>query len=182
MPTLGGAPRHPASPGRVADGHRRPTPAATRRRAQGLLHVFQATLLRHRQAVRAAATRWSNGTRPRRATRAPPPPPRVAAAPEPHRAAAGVSPGALPRLRPRLAARRRLGPGRAANRSPPGAAEHRGTPRRAGLLPALPEGALAGPAPCRRARRPRWPAVDRPDRLPQGRLSRLLLHGPQVPP
>src|SRR5262245_50104583 len=166
MPALAGPPHRPASPGRVADGHRRPTPAATRRRAQRLLHLLRATLFGPGQATRAAGARRASDPRPRRPTRAPAPRAPAAAAREPHQSAPGVSPGALPRVRPGPAARRRLGPRRAAARRPPGAADRRGAPQRAGLLPALPEGALAGPAAHRRARRPRRPPADRPDRLP----------------
>src|SRR4051794_38334808 len=147
LPTTPGASRCPGGGTRRPQAGRRPTRPATRRGAQGLLDVFQAPVLRHRQAAQAATARGPGPTLDRGTAR--PPQARTSRLP------ARVDQRRVLRLPPRLLPRVRPGPpahtddraaGRAASRHRRGAAVGRGTPQPSRAVHPLSED-LRGPAP-----------------------------------
>src|SRR3954469_12620216 len=117
-----------ASPDRRLAGGVGPPARAGRLPEQGLLHLLQAPLLRHRQATQAQPTPRPGLPQARRPARARPPLPPALHPPAADRAAAGAPPALLPRLR-RLPSPLRLRPARRpAGRGPPGALGHRRAP------------------------------------------------------
>src|SRR5436305_7808497 len=172
----------PARATRCLPAHHGTTRGTTRRRAEGLLDLVQASVLGHRQAAQAAAASGTGPTPHRRSTRTPQAPARPVPARDGQRRIARPLRGALPQVRTWPAAHHRGATRRPADRGPGGAAADRGALQPSGMVSALPGGALCRVAFDHRTWRLGRTAPDDADRLPQGGLPRLLLDHPQVPP